>query len=177
MSLETELQRVLELNNPWDECKKKLIGTWVVINKQPMCFIEVVDAENSVVCVKLTDGKKAHITVETLDTFLPESGLYPLSDGSLVLLVKKPKRQWRKSFNEEFYSVKCVGEKSTLPKPWLSDVFSNKVADILCDKKGNIYYWENLIGRREKTTIICLDATFEQELLDWRREYANNVVA
>lgn len=177
MCLETELRRVMDMASPWDEAKKKLTGTWVIINKEPCYFIEIVDVDENLVHVQGTKGEKKHVKVETLDTFLPESGLYPLSNGQLLLMVKKPKRQWKKSFSDDFYSYKAIGKKTNLPKGWLADVYSNKVSDIACDKEGHIYFWENLIGRRSKDTIICLDNNFEQELLDWRRNYANNGIA
>jgi hypothetical protein len=172
MSLEKELQRVMDMQNPWDEAKKKLLETWCIVNGAPFYLRDF--SSMSTVEGKFSGvDKQAEITVETLEVFLPESGLYPTTKGNACLVIKKPKRQWQKSFNENFYTVMMIGNVGTQPKNYIEEIAKSKRVDIFKDKSGDIYYWETKIGRVEKNTLICFDKNFEQELKDWRRDGGN----
>lgn len=167
-----ELQRVFDMKEPWDEAKKKLHETWVIVNGEPVKILEFYGTDSSIVDAKQTNGEIKAISVETLELFLPESGIY--SDGKVgLLVVKLPKRQWQKSFSDLFYKVRTVTKEAALiPKNYLDIIYKGKRQDIFVDGKKNIWFWENLVGKIDKGNIVCLDMNFEQELRDWSRDNA-----
>lgn len=167
MSLMTELQRIMDLPDPREEAKKKLVGTTMIINGRPMKTMSFffddgaieVDLGNTSTCIK----------VKTLEVYLPEAGVYKHQDGYHVIITKVPKRQWLKSFHLSYYNVNTVGRDGYNKGANIFDgIFDKKKQDIFVTEEGFIYFWTKKIGYiKDTNTIVCTNKVFKQELIDW----------
>lgn len=157
------------------EAKKKLHNTYMVVNGA-IWFVKELDfASGCALCTASTKSPKySKIKVDTLSTWLPETGLYPLTNGVAVLIVKLPKRQWLKSYSDTYYSMKFVGQSELPVDPSFStchQVYLSKKTSIFVDASGFIYYFDKKIGYvKDSNTLVCTDSKFLQELKDWERD-------
>lgn len=165
-----ELVRIMDLEDPLDEVKRKLSRTWMIVNGE-LKFIREFFINDGLVVVEddLTD-KQSTIIVKTLDIFLPEAGLYPIANGNILYINKIPKRQWLKSYSDSFYTCKVIG--SVRDKiAALPQIVGKKKQDIAVDKNQDIWYWDVPIGHvKDSMSIICTNMMFKQELMDWSRD-------
>lgn len=165
-----ELVRIMDLEDPTDEARKKLERTWMVVNGE-LLFIKEFFFDDS--CVFTQDpgtGEDIAVIVETLDVFLPEAGLYPIANGNILYINKIPKRQWLKSYHDSFYTCKVIGSVRNAT-PVLPQIVGKNKQDIAVDKNQGIWYWDTLIGHvKDSMSIICINTMFKQELIDWSRD-------
>lgn len=170
MSLIKELQRIMDMKDPYEEARKKLLETWVIVNGIPSKILEFHGEESDKLTLRSTTGIASVELVKTLEIFLPESGVYADEKGGGILVVKLPKRQWQKSFSENFYKIRAIVKGHKVPTNYLDFVHKGPRQDIFLDGKKNIWFWENQIGKIENGKVVCLDMNFEQELKDWSRD-------
>ena len=165
MSLKKELQRIIGLENPFSEASKKLHGTWMLVNDKLAQIREFQDG--GIAYLYNENGEPYKEIVKTLETWLPESGNYALSNGSFATIVKTAKRQWLKSFHDSFYSIYIEGRK---PKNYLNELAHAKKQDILVDGTKTIWWWDTVIGYiKNHKTIVCTNKNFVQEITDWSK--------
>ena len=165
MSLLNELQRIMDLPNPEEEAKKKLIGTIMIVNGKPGKIISF-DVTSNLIEVQ-GEFRTEIIKVKTLEVYLPESGVYSHPNGTYIIIQKIPKRQWLKSFNSSYYDVEVIGNAD-----WnislFDGIFDKKKQDIFVDIEKRVFFWSTQIGYiKDSSTIVCINKTFRQELIDW----------
>ena len=164
MSLKSELQKIINLDNPFNEASKKLYGTWMLVNG---VIVQIRQFEEHTAYFYNENGDSCKEIVKTLETWLPESGNYKLSTGNFVTIIKTAKRQWLKSFHDSFYSIHVEGKK---PLNYLNEIAHTKKQDILVDKNKTIWWWNTTIGYvKNHKTIVCTNKNFIQELIDWSK--------
>lgn len=88
-----------------NESRSKLTDTFIVINDRPM-FLNKVNVDYLEVHRSMDDRAEAMggNDIKTLAFFLPESGCY-MVNGNYEYLQKIAKRQWKRSFSWEYYSL------------------------------------------------------------------------
>ncbi|UOF80668.1 hypothetical protein [Caudoviricetes sp.] len=179
MVLEQELRKIFQLEDDtllFDEAKKKLIGTIMLVNGVPITITSFnweTDEITGSEWVGMVGNKKWK--VKTLQTYLPEAGLYPLSTGQLLLVTKHPKRQWYKSYHSNYYVLKLIGSqrKGVEDKVLnhIREIYKKERKDIHVDGVGDIYYFSLKIGYiLNKKHLVCTNKNFVQELIDWLKE-------
>ena len=162
------LQRILDLDDPIQEARKKLGNTYMAVNGVLLLIGDFFDTAMS---VENKEGKTEELTkIETLETFLPDSGVYHCKKGYSVLLLRLPKRQWLRSLSFTFYKRKWLSGKEY--KGWQRDLYDNRYThtNIFEDGKHKLWWWDIPIGYKNKGGIVCTDSNFEQELRDWSRD-------
>jgi len=164
-SLKQQLQVIFpDIHNIYDEAKKKLMGSWCFVNNE---LVQIYDIPSDSVITADVCGKKKHIEVQTLKTWLPQTGIYPLESGQACFVVKQPKRQWHRSFMHSFYNVSSL-EPTLLPKNYLQLIAASQKTNIFVDTKQNIWWWSKIIGFvKNNETIVCTNKYYKQELIDW----------
>lgn len=169
MSILSELQRIMELDNPLTEAHKKLAETYMFVNGELSLVFDLTSSNK--IGVYLKNGDKSYIldkNIQTLDVWLPETGLYFDSKGSLIYVSKVPKRQWLRSYSPNFYNSIHVETKNGVKWTSLSDVAKSKKHDIAVDSRGNIWHHTMKIGYvKDSQTYTCTNQMFKQELIDW----------
>lgn len=159
------LKRILDFSDEdlaLSEANKKLNETVMWVNNR----LEFVIKFNSDTLV--IPGEFEHTIlkkVEQLDVFLPEPGLYKAKDGSFLITVRKiAKKQWKKSFNFNYYVLSGDMHFSDY-----NLIDWNKTNIVLFDEK--IYYKGIHIGHYYDTynKCICNNNVFYQELSDYAR--------
>jgi len=157
----------MDLETPYDEAQKKLQGTMMFVNGELKEIHKFYFDERVVQTIDHLTGNAATEKVETLEVYLPESGVYASPYGFHVIITKIPKRQWLKSFHSSFYRVSVVGDTGNCSNI-LASVSKAKKLNIFVDSKGYIYYWNRLIGYiKDPSTYTCTNKAFRQELIDW----------
>jgi len=166
--LHNELQKIFPgLHNVISEANKKLTGTYCFINGKLKKCREFHD-KGSVYHYNTTNTKMEETTVTSFKIWLPESGLYQLPNGALFLILKQPKRQWAKSYSDDYYHIIPIdGDYTDNFYEQLSE--ANKL-NIAITRNGFIYWWNQLIGYiKNEDNIVCTNTAFKQELIDWNR--------
>jgi len=168
------LCNIMELDKPMEEANRKLRKTYMIVNGIVLKVSDFDIPYNIIHYINPNSGDVEHVKVDTLQVFLPETGLYPLSNGQLLYVNKVPKRQWNKSFTFEYYSADNIGEmnpkatKYRAKEQVLTEICYSKPSDIAIDYTGNIYYGSNVIGVvLNSKEVICNHQQYEQELIDW----------
>lgn len=140
--LESEICRILDFSETYLQLalkeainKQKLQDTYMFVNGE-LRFIDIlIPGENSVVCSSYDSGSQK-IEVDSLEVWNPETGIYSCEECSVVLL-KKPIKQWKKSFHPNNYTYTVtkygkMGETSEVfikvakEKPEIFSVIKNK---------------------------------------------------
>lgn len=176
MSLLRRLSHILQLKDAQtivEETKRKLKKTWMIVNGIPVLIADfVIDAEIIIGSESGDLDSLKNYKFSTLEKWLPEAGLYSLSDGSIVYLTKHPRRQWLLSFNENYYETKILGTRGKkIPINIRKEIYEGKRKDICVDAGGVIYYLSSKIGYiLNENTLMCTDSRFRQELIDWGKE-------
>jgi hypothetical protein len=168
MSMLSDLQTIMDMNDPWAEARKKLVGVWMFVNGKLVYIVDFSKPDNGVF-INYNEGDREFVKNPKLEVWLPESGLYQV-DKILLTISKVPKRQWLKSFSSSFYTINTP-DKSPLPKDFkIGDIERAKKLDIAVDKHARVWYWENLIGYiKDSSNIVCTNLVYKQELLDWNK--------
>jgi hypothetical protein len=168
--LEMELQRIMDLPNPSEEAKKKLEGTYMIVNGTLEYVRELFINSSQLVSYDKRTDESSLINVHTLEVFLPEAGLYPLNSGNIVFLQKVPKRQWMKSYTENYYKKDIIGT-AHITSDVVKDLLGKKRQDIAVDTERNIWFWNKKIGYiKDSEHLVCSNTLFKQELIDWSRD-------
>jgi hypothetical protein len=168
MSLYSRMQQIMDLSNPISEANKKLLETYMVVNGEVVLIKEFVYDSDKVIVKKST--KLQEIKVESIDVFLPESGIYRLDNDFRVLITKVPKRQWCKSFSSSYYNWVFLSGKQT--SEWLTELYKNlETRSDITLIKDKFYYWDKMIGyiksSKTKSSVVCEDLNFKQELVEY----------
>lgn len=178
MSLLKRVKELLELDNVVQEAERKLHKTIMIVNGEALFVHSFNYNANIINCVIpngfSTEKKYKSVQYETLDIWLPESGMYYLPDGTVCTIKKIPYRQWHRSFKTSYYDINTpFGMKDFMFKINLYNYISKqKPSYILVDKFGKIRCYPNLheIGRiKNNNTITCTNKLYLQELKDWSR--------
>lgn len=168
--LKDELCRIMDMNDPLHEANKKLLGTWMIVNSKLMEIKEFLPTDNIIYAYSKKENKNINIKVETLDVFLPETGLYSREDFGAVFIHKVPKRQWFKSFHISFYQLIYLG-KQNKGKGIMENLHKIKPIKFWVSPEADIYYRDNNIGYIDNNlNIVCTNILFKQELMDWNRD-------
>lgn len=170
------------------EAGRKLINTIMILNNE-LVHIIAFDWDTGNVsyqdyhCWQITgDTKRA--AFKTLDVFIPESGMYILSNSQhysediLIYLVKNPRKSWSKSFSTSGYKIYTVNKSApsaTHPSKEIScrhilNLKSFGKKDITMDKRGSIYYHGIHIADSLQDGILSYNTLYNQELKDWTRD-------
>lgn len=108
-------------------------------------------------------------TAIKIDVWLPETGVYFTKQGFPVLIIKKPKRQWKKSFNLENYKIDLLDEDNFFTN--YNEIIDESRTEFWINKqKKRMMYFGKQIGKIENNSIICTNMLFEQEIKDWIRK-------
>lgn len=169
------LREIMDLPEPLDEANKKLLKTYMVVNGK---IVRVTEFHTTINAVTISnDFGSDTIAVKSLEVWLPDAGLYQLNNGQLLQINKAPKRQWAKSFTNDYYSTKLISNPGYGKKKYQTseEVFNNirnqKALDIATDAYGYIYYLSNNIGEvKDSYSVMCHKGDFEQELTDWCKQ-------
>ena len=119
--LQKELCRILDLpHNFIPNEKKKLIGTYMVINTPHLedRIVYVRDIGDHSIRVAYEDGKDnidiPEEDVKSLEVFLPDTDVYKLDAFNCFATVsKRAQKQWKKSYNTDSYSISVKVIKAT----------------------------------------------------------------
>lgn len=165
---------IMDLPDPAIEAKRKLVNTYMVVNGKVLYIKDFNYALDFALCSIDNNSTGYKVRVNTLEVWLPETGLYPLNNGQAAFVTKCPKRQWLKSFSPSYYYINFIGENI---KPldesssYYNHIYQSKRVTIFVDSYRDIYYFNRNIGYvKDSITIVCTDSRFLQELKDWERD-------
>jgi hypothetical protein len=175
MSLKTELQKIINLYDPFVEASKKLVNTYMYVNEE-LHYIKAFDAVDGSI-ITYDEKKELHIKIKpikSLKVWLPETGIYPFANGNFVILSRSAKKQWLKSFSDSFYITQIKGNaqwKGIKGKKELIIEMSKRNCLIIYTAPDKyIWYIDRIIGYvKNSAEIICTEPIFQQELKDWIR--------
>lgn len=169
--LQEEICRILDFdpNNYWTTAwqeavvKEKLVYTWMRVNGE-VYFINKFVPNSDTVFVSNNNTPSHEKEVETLEVFLPESGMY--TDGvNCVYIIKKPLKQWKKSFHPEFYHVEWVQKKNVAGlEQFLGEA---KLVPFFVSEVEALYKNQTKIGKAKDGIITLTDYNFYQDVVDW----------
>lgn len=168
MSLLTELQHIFPgLGNPYEEAKKKLIGTWCLVNDN---LVKIVDITGQHILTYNDNEDSKNIPVTTLKPWLPQTGLYPIKTGIALFIVKRPVRQWNRSFHYDYYKIYFPNGTEVETTKILPELAQTKRTNIFIDSERRIWWWDKTIGYiKNNQTIVCTNKYYKQELIDWSK--------
>lgn len=162
----------LPINLTLTEAIKKLQGTYMALNGE-LVYVSSID-ENSII-VKSRYGTGAYIEedVESLEVWLPETGISIISPTNRVFVYKYPEKQWHKSFNYNFYSTSLLDESCD---EWEIPYLIYEKGIIKTNKpyifKTMIWYLDKQIGTLFENKITVTDGRFFQECYEeFSKEY------
>ena len=169
--LQDEICRILDFdpNNYWATAwqeavvKEKLVYTWMRVNGEVYCINKFVpDSDTVLVSNSITSMHEK--VVETLEVFLPESGMY--TDGvNCVYINKKPLKQWKKSYHPGFYQAEWVQKKKVADfEQFLGEA---KLVPFFVSEVGALYKNQTKIGTAKDGIISLTDYNFYQDVVDW----------
>ena len=165
------LAQVLDLPKNWaiKEAVPKLGETFVRLNGK-ICFLVNIDKYGAH-HIKWSDGNhvyeemRSNDQVKSLEVFLPESGVYRTTDGSVVVLTKNPLRQWKRSFNNNIYNIYNMVDSGRYA---IENIIEDSRVDLWFKSNGTIFYFDIAIGYITKDNrVMCTNPLYEQELIDW----------
>lgn len=159
------------------EANRKFSQTWLIINGS----LELVSEFSHDTINVIVDGENKIIyDVDSIEIWMPEPGIYPISKDKYVYLHRIPKRQWLKSFSPyQNYSAIPIGSANEVT------VFSSKHIDFMFNnwehsKSDNwlclndyIIYKFHVVGKvLDGMTIQVTDTAFYQEIFEkWHRNF------
>lgn len=165
MSLHNEVLRIMDFSSSYidlayAEANKKLSGTHMEVNgkinlvfKVSMGGLEVQDMYGSA-------GELDPDDVESLNVFLPETGIYVIKNN-IIYLTKRAQRQWRKSYHPDIYRViNIFGSVGSNVVPYN---LHNKTPVVMHYFNNGIYYLDRKVGQFTDGELSILDADFECE--------------
>lgn len=171
MGLLSCLCDVLDLPAAWasKEAESKLSETIMFVNGKLTPVLQV-NGDGLVYVVDEDLGTREVLhdrDVTSLKVWLPESGIYYDSKtGEPVYLIRKPLRQWKRSFSLSFYDVVFpFGKKFPITR-----VNPELYSDFWVDKNKYIWYMTSQVGYiKNSKSYVCTNPVFQQELYDWMK--------
>lgn len=157
----------LALKEGFSSSSPKLYDTWMFVNGE-LTYIGGFDSASS----SIMDEKGNLIKVETLEPWLPESGIY--TDGkTYVHISKRTHKHWHKSYRDANYNTTFLGDSSELDRTKLAKSKPQKLIAL----RGTIYYERCVVGYIEDKEVKCINPSLYQELIDYssRRNLGWNV--
>ncbi|MEO6066364.1 MAG: hypothetical protein ABIQ41_00115 [Gemmatimonadales bacterium] len=163
------MEQVLDL--PWKyaepEINSKLINTYLRINGSVM---NLRNATSDRIIVRDNDGEqiiKAR-DVQEIKIWLPSTGVYFDTKGNAIKLIKKPNRQWKRSFHYDNYEATNLSSENDIN---MCNILIETRTEFWVDNLRNIRYYHHKIGYIEdENYIVCENQLFLQELSDWCRQ-------
>lgn len=166
--LDFPLERLdLALKEGFSSSSPKLYDTWMFVNGE-LTYISGYDLTSN----SIMDEKGKLIVVETLEPWLPESGIY--TDGKAhVHISKRTHKHWQKSYKDSNYITTFLGDSFEFDMTKLAKSKPQKLIAL----SGNIYYERWLVGYIEDKEVQCINPSLYQELIDYssRRNLGWNV--
>ena len=169
-----EILRILDFTEEhwptaWKEAasKEKLTNTYMLVNGQ-VAYVNAFDLEeNKVLCLFDENGANKWVDVDTLDVFLPDTGLY--QKGEYALFVEKyPYKQWKKSAHDSFYGTIWVRREAEENYFFfLSGATPTKF--FVCELSGKVYCGSKIVGLFNKIegTINMTNKDFYIDVEQW----------
>lgn len=170
MPLLDSLQRILDLEEPFEEAHKKLVNTYMIVNNtRVLKVLRFYELYNSIACECLETKKEIEVVVDKLDAFLPKSGVYRLKNQSLIKITKYPIRQWLRSFSPSFYKIAWVDKiHKDFNDNYLSEIINQEPLGVYVTSFGVVEYNNIKIGKiLANKNIECTNLNFKQEIIDW----------
>lgn len=170
--LREQLSIVMDLpfHNCLKEAQNKLTNTYCVVNGKLSYFLEI-DEEGIRVVV---DEDVRHISadkVESIELWLPTSGIYSCTDGSILYVTKNAIRQWLKSFSYNYYTVQKLNDKNlfTANKMAFAIFSATPIPNGIWVKGNEVYYLNGLIATyvynvAKVAEINIINPLFKQEI-------------
>lgn len=162
------LKQILDLEEPKHEAKKKLTGTWMVVNNVLTLVNDFDFTKTPIKCFVSKGGLSTYISDPlTIEPFLPESGIYKLNHY-WVIIEKRPVRQWLKSMADSFYSIKTLSNYDLVFNTIENIDTKQKPQYIVLDLDKTLYYWNMPIGYlNENNKLILTNINYKHEVQKW----------
>lgn len=162
------VQDIMDLKVPEEEAKKKLYGTWMIVNENLELISSFDYTKDRVIIVDPATGNNKALPFKSMSVWLPETGLYHTDDGNCLFLSRIPKRQWYKSFHDSLYKIEFLNKTKMGKLLSLSQVAKAKRVDIYVDTHQQIWYRNIVIGNVvDPNNFVCTHTNYLQELKDW----------
>jgi len=144
------------------EAQKKLHDTYLVVNDVLVYVKEI--SETSIRGFDNTYQDKLYVgdAVNSINAFLPDSGVYEVPKCGIIFLTKIPRKQWKKSFSTDFYSISGENAGDAIFK-----IYSCNLSPVnFYISKNHLWYLKKKIGDVVAQTIHLKDDDYRQELID-----------
>lgn len=158
------LSKIMDLPSPLClyEAQKKLVETWMVINGE-LHYVYLIEND----MVKTDKALYGEKDIKSMEPFLPDVGVYLFDKYPPLILSRKAKKQWRKSFTADAYKYNAYWETRKPIKFALSEIVEHKIKPVeFWVKKNIVSYLDKPIGSISKGELILKEPMFEQELID-----------
>lgn len=168
------LSEVLEL--PWgasllDDARTKLVTCFGFVNKELVMFHEF-QSHGLVVRSFKDNGERPpkvynEAEIKSIELWTPETGAYKTFKGGVIVLYKRPRRQWHKSFKPENYEFFYA--ENTAPPDYLNIVPGSR-SEFWVSRRGDLWFLDTKIGKmKEDGESIECSSVFKQDVEDWIR--------
>ena len=147
--------------------KEKLRNTYMFVNGTLRYVSKFRWEDNGIDIYDLTKDSITTVDVETLEPWLPLSGMY-VTDKFAVHLVKKAHKHWRKSFYADNYVLNFITILSSSVEKILYTTMATLQPEKMAVVKNHIYLEGKSIGKIDKNGVVILsNPLFYQEVLDF----------
>jgi hypothetical protein len=148
--------------------REKLTSTWMFLNGE-LVYISYLNYKSNVAVYSTYDNGGLEAEVKTLEVWLPETGLYSCKLGTLYL-AKRPIKQWKKSFNPNFYTAEGLGKGKMLDYAKLYPLIAKEKPQQIKSIGGKLYLFNKIIGNVVDSKVSITEPKFEQEVVDFIRK-------
>jgi hypothetical protein len=155
--------------------KEKLRNTYMFVNGKLEYVSKFYWNDNIIGVYNMEEAEATPVNVETLEPWLPLSGMYVSEDFSLYL-TKRPHKHWRKSFSPDNYRLDFTSPitKAEVEKTMFTSL-STMTPELIAVSGDYIYLNGSIIGKKDKNEVVsCINYLFYQELLDFSNKKEMN---
>lgn len=172
--LSSEVCRILDFSEDYlstaiseADSKEKLRNTYMFVNGTLTYVKAFVWSVGCVLAWDIKTDAETTVEVETLEPWLPLTGLY-ITDKIAVHISKKAHKHWKKSFVYDNYRFEIIKNNLKHSDCHLYQELSNTTPEPIAIVDKAVYFNLKTIGKIGKDNIIsCTKPQFYQELLDF----------
>lgn len=132
--------------------KGKLTDCYMIVNDR-LEYVYSYDYELGLAIIDNGANITVAVLVVRLEVWNPESGIYCTSKGTFCL-INKAKKQWKKSFSIDNYSIVSLYGNMSEFSP--INLFKEEPVNIFETQQGDIYFLTQIIATKEEDEVYLL---------------------
>lgn len=173
--LQSEICRILDFNEKYLQTalkeaisREKLTYTWMFVNGKLLYVDVIVPDENYVLASSPFIGPDKY-EIESLEVWNPETGIYSCEECA-ILLIKKPLKQWKKSFHPNNYTYVVLKAGNTGATAEIYEKISKVKPEAFYVSKNNFFLYGNIIGAVKNNEVFNITPAYQIEATKYLQE-------